>query len=51
MPVEVYLELKQTREQREREEARHQAAIEAKLEEFFNWAERHWAERVLNERE
>jgi hypothetical protein len=44
MPVEVYLELKQTREQREREEARRQAAIDAKLEEFFDWAEQRWAE-------
>ncbi len=44
MPVEVYLELKQTREQREREEARRQAAIDAKLEEFFHWAEQRWAE-------
>jgi len=44
MPVEVYLELKQTREQREREEAQRQAAVDARLEEFFDWAERRWAE-------
>lgn len=44
MPVEVYLELKHAREQREREEARRQAAIDAKLDEFFDWAERRWAE-------
>ncbi|HVG60644.1 MAG TPA: hypothetical protein VNA24_18955 [Hyalangium sp.] len=51
MPVEVYLELKHAREQHEREEATRQAAIaakqaavDAKLEEFFDWAERRWAE-------
>ena len=47
MPVEVYLELKHVLEQREREEtmrqtaiAAKQAAADAKLEEFFDWAER-----------
>ncbi|HVG57991.1 MAG TPA: hypothetical protein VNA24_05510, partial [Hyalangium sp.] len=47
MPVEVYVDLKLARlarEQREREEAERQAAVDAKLEEFFDWAERRWAE-------
>jgi hypothetical protein len=44
MPVEVYVELKFAREQREREGAARQAAVDAKLEEFFDWAERRWAE-------
>lgn len=44
MPVEVYVDLKLAREQREREAAERQAAIDAKLEEFFGWGERRWAE-------
>ncbi len=44
MPVEVYVDLKLARKQREREDAERQAAIDAKLEEFFDWGERRWAE-------
>jgi hypothetical protein len=44
MPVEIYVDLKLAREQRERAEAGRQAAVDAKLEEFFDWAERRWAE-------
>lgn len=44
MPVEVYVDLRHAREQREREAAERQAAVEAKLEEFLDWAERRWAE-------
>ena len=44
MPIEVYVDLKQAQEQREREAAQRQAAIDAKLEEFFDWSEHRWAE-------
>jgi Pre-toxin TG len=44
MPVEVYVDLKVARQHREREAAEHQEAVDAKLEEFFDWAERRWAE-------
>jgi hypothetical protein len=44
MPVEVYVDLKLAREQRERVGTERQAAIDAKLEEFFDWGERRWAE-------
>ena len=45
MPIEVYVDLKLARKQREREEAERQAAVAAKLEEFFDcWAERRWAD-------
>jgi hypothetical protein len=44
MPVEVYVELKQAREQKERQEAERQAAVDAKLDEFYAWAVARWAE-------
>jgi len=44
MPVEVYAELRAARAQKEHEEARRQAAVEAKLDEFHAWAEARWGE-------
>jgi len=44
MPVEVYTELKSARAQQEREEERRQAAVEAKLDEFYAWAVARWEE-------
>jgi hypothetical protein len=44
MPIEVYVDLKQAQDQQERAAAQRQAAIDAKLEEFFDWSEHRWAE-------
>jgi hypothetical protein len=49
MPIEVYVDMKQAREQQAREASERQAAVDAKLEEFFDWGERRWAE-VAQER-
>lgn len=43
-PLEVYVELDVALKLRERAQAEHQAAVQAKLEEFFDWAERRWAQ-------
>jgi hypothetical protein len=43
-PLEVYLELKVTRKLQEQAEAERKAAVEAKLNEYFDWAERRWAQ-------
>ncbi len=43
-PLEVYAELKAQREHQERQEAERQAAVEARLEEYWKWAEARWAE-------
>jgi hypothetical protein len=43
-PLEVYAELKAEREHQERQEAERQAAVEARLEEYWQWAEARWAE-------
>jgi hypothetical protein len=43
-PLEVYAELKAEREHQQRQEAEHQAAVEARLEEYWKWAEARWAE-------
>ncbi|MDY7225139.1 hypothetical protein [Hyalangium rubrum] len=48
-PEEVYREFKVARELQDRHEAERQAAVDAKLEEFFQWGERRWAE-VARER-
>ncbi len=49
LPIEVYVDVKQARRRQEREAAEHQAAVDAKLEEFFDWGELRWAE-VARER-
>ncbi|MDY7227743.1 pre-toxin TG domain-containing protein [Hyalangium rubrum] len=43
-PLEVYAELKAERQERERQEARRQAEVEAKLEEYLDWAQTRWGE-------
>jgi hypothetical protein len=43
-PLEAYVEVKVARKQRERAEAERKVAVEAKLNEFFDWAERRWAQ-------
>jgi hypothetical protein len=48
-PLEVYAELKAEREHQERKEAERQAAVEARLEEYWKWAEARW-EQTSRER-
>jgi hypothetical protein len=43
-PLEVYTELKAEREHWEQQQAERQAAVEARLEEYWKWAESRWAE-------
>jgi hypothetical protein len=43
-PLEVYVELKVARQLLEQSEAAHQAAVEAKLNAFLDWAEQRWAQ-------
>jgi len=43
-PEEVYLRLKEARREQERQEQERAEAVEAKLDEFFNWALRRWEE-------
>jgi hypothetical protein len=46
-PEELYLRLKAARQQREREEHERAGAVEAKLDEFFDWALRRWAQSAV----
>jgi hypothetical protein len=48
-PLEVYAELKAQRQEQERQEAERQAAVEARLEEYWKWAEARW-EQTSQER-
>jgi hypothetical protein len=43
-PEAVYLRLKEARREQERQEEERAAAVELKLDEFFNWALRRWEE-------
>ncbi|HVG57952.1 MAG TPA: hypothetical protein VNA24_05315 [Hyalangium sp.] len=43
-PEELYFQLRAARRQQEREEEERAAAVELKLDEFFNWALRRWEE-------
>ncbi|WP_224246892.1 hypothetical protein [Hyalangium gracile] len=46
-PEELYLRLKAARRQLEREEQERAEAVEVKLEEFFTWAMRRWAQSAV----
>lgn len=46
-PEELYFRLKAARKQQEREEQERAAAVELKLDEFFNWALRRWEESSI----
>ncbi len=48
-PLEVYAELKAQRQEQERREAQRQAAVEARLEEYWQWALARW-EQTSRER-
>jgi hypothetical protein len=43
-PLVVYIDLKVEHQLREQAEAERQAAVEARLNEFLDWAERRWAQ-------
>ncbi|HVG63308.1 MAG TPA: hypothetical protein VNA24_32385 [Hyalangium sp.] len=46
-PEELYFQLRAARRQQEREEKERAAAVELKLDEFFNWALRRWEESSI----
>jgi len=46
-PEQMYLRLKAARQQRDREERARAAAVDAKLDEFFDWAMRRWAQSAV----
>ncbi|WP_224240571.1 hypothetical protein [Hyalangium gracile] len=46
-PEEMYQRLKAARQQRERQEQARAIAVEARLDEFLDWAERRWARSAV----
>jgi hypothetical protein len=46
-PDELYLRLKEARRRQEQKEEERAAAVEVKLDEFFNWALRRWEESSI----